>query len=431
MGIEYGERRSTFIDYGRPSLFLDFARRKSLIDSMSETNLITFTRSTPGTYFGDDGLIKTASAHEPRFDHDPITGESLGLLIEGQRSNLVTYSEEFTNPLHWILSPARLMTSNSTVAPDGNTTADTMGVDSVGGTSSVYAYKSVTVSSGLTTFSGFFKKVPNKSDFIILETSQFDSTANGSSYFNVSTGELVSKSDNHISTFITKLNNEWNRFSITFNTSTDLTGLVIFRLSSDGTSSTITRDGSSAVYIWGAQLEQGSFPTSYIPTSGSTVTRQPDTAQITGTNFSSWYNPIESTLFLNATSLKGNLGFTGVQLSQDGDFYPLGLDISRKVDSSGIWFSIYRDYTNSIFEYGLSGSNNESAKVSLSISSTGSTMSVDGTLITPSLYSSRLGDMTTLGIGSLYNVQSMGGHISQFIYYPTRLTNTQLQELTQ
>ena len=65
----------------RPSLNLNFARSKTLDPR------ITFSRTSAGTYVDDNGFIKTASADEPRFDHDHTTGESLGLLVEEARSN--------------------------------------------------------------------------------------------------------------------------------------------------------------------------------------------------------------------------------------------------------------------------------------------------------------------------------------------------------
>ena len=56
-------------------------------------------------------------------------------------------------------------------------------------------------------------------------------------------------------------------------------------------------DGTSGIYVWGAQYEQGAHATSYIPTSGSTVTRADDFAVIKGTNFTDFYNQSEGTLF--------------------------------------------------------------------------------------------------------------------------------------
>jgi hypothetical protein len=60
----------------RPTLDLNFARVKELYP------IITFTRASGGSYVGADGLIKLAGVNEPRFDHDPYTGESLGFLVE-------------------------------------------------------------------------------------------------------------------------------------------------------------------------------------------------------------------------------------------------------------------------------------------------------------------------------------------------------------
>ncbi len=102
-------------NYGRPTLDLNFAGNKSLIDTVTGRNLITFSRSQSGkeaTYVGSDGLIKYAGADEPRFDHDPTTGERLGLLIAESRTNLLTYSEE----LH------RWSPSNVTITPNAATT---------------------------------------------------------------------------------------------------------------------------------------------------------------------------------------------------------------------------------------------------------------------------------------------------------------------
>jgi hypothetical protein len=78
---------------GMPSLDLRFAETKSLNDFISSTNLITFTRASNATFFDSNGLIQTTTTNTPRFDHNPATGESLGLLVEEQRVNLLLNSE--------------------------------------------------------------------------------------------------------------------------------------------------------------------------------------------------------------------------------------------------------------------------------------------------------------------------------------------------
>ena len=91
-----------------PSLDLRFADNKSLVDATTGASLVTFTRASTGTYVGADGLIKSATTNEARFDHNPTTGESLGLLVEEARTNL-------------LLNSATLSTQSVTVAAAANT----------------------------------------------------------------------------------------------------------------------------------------------------------------------------------------------------------------------------------------------------------------------------------------------------------------------
>lgn len=94
---------------GMPSLDLRFAETKSLNDFISSTNLITFTRASNATFVGSDGLIQTATTDVPRFDHNPATGESLGLLVEEQRVNLLLNSETLATQTVTVTAAARTL----------------------------------------------------------------------------------------------------------------------------------------------------------------------------------------------------------------------------------------------------------------------------------------------------------------------------------
>lgn len=61
----------------------------------------TFTRATVGTYVDANDRVVYTGLNEPRFIHDPETGESLGLLIEEERTNLLLHSNDFTQS-NWI-----------------------------------------------------------------------------------------------------------------------------------------------------------------------------------------------------------------------------------------------------------------------------------------------------------------------------------------
>jgi hypothetical protein len=66
-----------------PTLDLNFAGARALDPR------VTFTRSSVATRVGPDGLLQTVAPNVARFDHSPTTRESLGLLVEEQRTNLL------------------------------------------------------------------------------------------------------------------------------------------------------------------------------------------------------------------------------------------------------------------------------------------------------------------------------------------------------
>ena len=106
----------------QPSLDLQFATGKTLDDRVSGNNLITFSRAdatTCATYVDSNGVIQTAAANVPRFDHDPATGESLGLLIEESRTNFLTNSEHLDTG--WLYQGSMTAPTTTTVkTPDGD-----------------------------------------------------------------------------------------------------------------------------------------------------------------------------------------------------------------------------------------------------------------------------------------------------------------------
>jgi hypothetical protein len=116
-----GSSVSITLPISSPSLDLNFAANKSLIDDISGNNLITFSRASTGTFVGSDGLIQTAASGVPRFDHTGATGESLGLLVEEARTNIATYSTDFSQAV-WAKSNSTI-TANAATAPDGTLTA--------------------------------------------------------------------------------------------------------------------------------------------------------------------------------------------------------------------------------------------------------------------------------------------------------------------
>jgi hypothetical protein len=250
---------------------------------------VTLTRAlNTATRVNSSGLIEVVNADLPRFDYDSITLEPKGLLIEETRVNNLTYSEQFDN-VAWVKSglnttgtPAYI---DVAVSPDGTQNADFMIEDTANSQHTTRVSASLLATTTYTY--SFFVKPAGR---INISTSRFNSAVVPSF---AHTFTLTGSGSSSGGT-VTALSNGWYRCSGSFTTTgAGVGGFVI--LLSDGTGTTYQGDGTSGVYIWGAQLEAGAFATSYIPTEGSAVTRNADVATMTGTNFSDWFNPTEGT----------------------------------------------------------------------------------------------------------------------------------------
>jgi hypothetical protein len=227
-----------------PSLDLDFASNKSLLDNISGNNLITFSRASTGTYVGSDGLIKTT----------PV--------------NLATYSEELSNRAQWVSSPTGSETADATAAPNGSITADYIyGSDPSGG--NVYKFQNYTLTTNSTyTFSVHAKKVDT--DWIAVRSFSFGAPTDCYAWFNVSNGTVGSITGGPPdSTSVVALDNGWYRCSFTVTLGADAAGgFQILVPEADGTT-TYNAGQTVGVYLWGAQLEEGSTATTYIPTTST------------------------------------------------------------------------------------------------------------------------------------------------------------------
>jgi hypothetical protein len=376
-----------------PNLDLNFAGTKTLDPR------VTFTRASSGTYVGSDGLIKTAITNEPRFDHNPTTGESLGLLVEEARTNLLTYSEELDTG--WTNASGATWQYSSGVSPADTTTA--LGVDGLSGTvvlsSGSSLYKTGVVVSGSTTytFSVYVKAKAGTFSNVVLRLSEANGNSTTSSSFTVTTS--------------------WQRIAFTVTTAAGATSV----------STVIGTSSSTAnLFIWGAQLEVGAFPTSYIPTTTATVTRAADVASITGSNFSSFYNQTEGTVFADGSIYNTGANRFIVDINDSGVTEEIALywttGFSSLVNNNGV--SQANSFGGTVtansrtlhsFGYKLNDFQGYGNAVALSSDTAGTLPTVD-----------------KLTIGSRVNSTFWtNGTIKRLTYWPTRLSNTTLQQITQ
>lgn len=365
-------------------------------------------QTTPSTY-----VATTASAYYgPRFDYDPVTLAAKGLLIEEQRTNLLTYSEQFDNAA-WIKINSTV-TANAATSPDGTANAEKLVENTANAQHFVLQIPSATASTAYT-FTVYLKAAERTRAALI---DSGGSSATG--VFDLSSGAVVSTSNCTAS--VSSSGNGWYRCSITFTSAVGQTGVNarVF-LVNTGTNTTYTGDGTSGIFVYGAQLEAGAFATSYIPTVASQVTRSADVATMTGTNYSSWYNTAEGTLFAEFTLLPRTLSGTAV--------------IAYNGSANGRW-----SYLSSASARMLDGTNTAVAgsigtptavnKTASALSSAGMAISLNGAAPGTSAYVGTFGSQNELNIGQQSGASSINGHIRQIAYYNTRLPNATLQALT-
>ena len=262
-----------------------------------------FTRASSATRVNKSGLIETMPTGVARIDYlDSADG---ALLLEPASTNVITYSEDFSNA-SWLKFRVSI-TPNTTISPSGNLNADSLIEDNTNN-SHVLRF-AFTTNANSYTFSVFAKSFSGNRKLTLNS-----STSNDFAIFDIENG-IVEQTLDIDNANIKNYGNGWYRCSVTkannVGTSFDL------RLN-NGSSDTYLGDGTSGLYIWGAQLEELSYPTSYIPTSGSTVTRVAETAD--GSGNSEVFNDSEGVLFGNMSSLYAGGGTTRYLSISDGSF---------------------------------------------------------------------------------------------------------------
>jgi hypothetical protein len=383
-----------------------------------------------------NGLIKTASADQARFDHRYVNGqvESLGLLMEEQRTNLLTYSEQFDNAA-WV-KVASTVGINSITAPDGTTTADKLTEDNTDNIHRLGQRYTKSASAITYTLSVFVKKAERR-------YFEFGMTTENSfvdAFFDMDTKSFLYSAPVIFGTFVlvdygsVNYPNDWVRVYVTATTDTLTYVDSFFGVYATDGFNTYQGDGTSGIYIWGAQLEEGYFPTSYIPTTTATVTRSQDNASMTGTNFSSWFNPSEGTTLISYDKYYQETQF-------DFPYYPalflIGTWPTRisYYDFGGVYQ--YMDVAiNENFQASLYGSSTRPTNTTLKFigaykENDFAAIGTERVLYTDTSGSIPSGFNTAyIGNDGLFSNTLLNGHLKQISYYPTRLSNTLLQNLT-
>jgi hypothetical protein len=347
------------------------------------------------------------------------------LLIEESRTNSLTYSEEFDNA-YWTKFNT-LITANAAVAPDGKLTADKLTETANDATHFVFSPPGLMTAGTRYTYS-VYAKAAERSYLLISPGGGW-----GYGWFNLQNGTLGTLVDGGSSAYasIESAGNGWYRCSITA-TAVDNKGVNFYVASADNVVKYLGAI-DSGIYLWGAQLEAGAFPTSYIPTTGTALTRSADNASISGSDFSSWYNQSEGTVFADASAANaaGNqyLFHTyGASANNNRSAYYLNssnrpsaawinsgttqalLQSATPVSGfEGAAFKYVAAYNTNDFVVGYNG---------------GSLISLTSGTPDPTINLARIGSFA----GTIY---FLNGTIARLTYFPERLPDSTLQAITQ
>ena len=391
------------------------------LEQRAQATAYTPTTTQPVTNYIP--VLQTAASGVPRFEHNPVTGESLGLEIEEQRTNLLTYSEQFDNAT-WAKGNGAV-TSNTATSPDGTTTADNFITSAA--TSGTFVQQSFTSLAQAYTASFYVK--PNGVQFIQLLWAGTQST--NIANFDIING--VVGTTTATSSSITSVGNGWYRVTIV-STLAAAAGAINVYCVPALTSARATNyqgNGFSGIYIWGAQLEAGAFPTSYIPTVASQVTRAADSAVMTGANFSSWYRQSEGTLYSEAA-------VASVASTTQQNIWSLFTDNSNNT-RLWLWEGAPSTLRFSSFNSGAqqwdlitSGMSANTFFKNAGVYKTNDfAMSTNAGTVQTDTSGLIARGFTGINIGSQNgSIGFMNGTIRKITYYPQRLSNAELVEMT-
>lgn len=404
------------------------------------TSLITFTRATTRTYFNSAGVLSTAAINTPAIDYNPVTLACRGLSIEEARTNLLTYSEQFDNAAWTLGGTDATVTANTTTAPDGTLTADTITDSDVVNRMGKVNVATVANDSVLRVLSVYILKTTAATTFpgVQLQYGNGGVTVTAACTVNTNTGVLTDRTSFAPTNKSIESAGLFWRVSVGLsNNSSGNTAALAYifpAVNSDASGAWVGTTTGSCV-VWGAQLEAGSFITSPIPTVASQVTRAADVAVISGANFSNFYNQSEGTFVIewNTSSTAANAVGRVIFGTADGTFTNTAyigkpastMFLDLVLNSGGV------NQLTSMAAFTLAASG--SAKDAFSYKANDVAFSHDGAAVGTDATVTVAPGQNILGLGTApWNPGGniINGNIRSITYHPTRLTNAQLQTLS-
>lgn len=387
-----------------PRMALDFTT--GVLDSR-----VTIARLlNTATRVNISGLIEIVNANLPRFDYDPATLAPRGLLIEEARTNIALQSGA-VNTSPWAFGGT---TGGTITAPDGSASGRLL---STTGTSSLS--QTIVVTTVAHTIS-IFVKAATASTNIVLRFAQASGGSANSVRLNAVTGVVTnSATEPFTSVGVQAYGNGWYRV---FGRGTATTVDGRFQVFPNGGIGGFAANASGDAYFWGAQLEIGTFATSYIPTTTTSLTRNADIVSMTGTNFSSWYNASEGT-FLHEAEVPA----VGTQVVMQADNGTQANRITGRYSGTTSSFAVQDLNVSQVSLTSGTATPNIPYKSVLAYKQDNFCLSWQGlSPVTDALGTVPTVDRFRIGSNAV-NTELINGRVRRIFYWPQRLTNAEAQ----
>ena len=373
--------------------------------------------STATTYARNNGGV-----FPPRFDYDPVTRAPRGILIEEQRTNLLTYSEQFDNAAWGKVRSS--VTANNTLSPDGTTNADKL-VEDTTASNTHSLQQTFSATSGTSyTFAIYLKAAEREWAALQFNSAIFADASSRTAYFNLATGAVGNTVGSPI-TNVTNAGNGWWRVSLTVSATLTATGSTFIYLSDGNGGALYTGNGTSGIFLYGAQVEAGAFATSYIPTVASQVTRTADVCTITAPMFAPWYSQGQGTWAFDFVSpVAGDRTAVNPSDGTNNNRMTIGFTASSPNNFAVFTGGALQALIGAGTQVPGAPSKMAAAYQANDFASTtnGAVPSTDTSGTVPTV--------NQLNVGSLAIGGALNGYIRRVRFYPFRASNNQLQALT-
>jgi hypothetical protein len=374
----------------------------------------------------------TAALWLPRFENDPITGEARGLLVEGGTTNVCLQSAAVrTSPWNVLQLTAA---GSSITAPDGTASGTEVVINNGITSGNGYIYQDITASASTTYTASVYIKIKGTTQNTRIECDALTSANANIGTFGVTfthssetIGSVSAVGWTAQSGTLINVGNGWYRVIITATTPATTAKIRWFMYS------TSTGNGTDGRYLWGAQMEAQALASSYIPTTTATVARGTDSALMTGTNFSSWFNQAEGTIYAETlvTSTSGG-GQLAASMYQNSSTY---LDIGQGTATSAPDTTRFYIRTGGVDEAVLNRTLSpltlyESARMAGAYRTNDAAYTLNGLSVVTDATVTLPSAPIELRLGQQQAATTSSRLIRRLAYWPTRLPNATLQALT-